>query len=87
MENVMQECSIKCICCKSPLVSLLPDLDQPMGGTEFSGGGDYGSKITDVAGLIFSVIICDDCLEKAILEKNVRENKIKYRSTLEAEFL
>lgn len=35
---------------------------QPRRGTEFLGGGDYGSTITDQSYLRYAVYICDTCL-------------------------
>ena len=79
-------CALKCFCCGKELFNC-GRLNQPLRGTEFSGGGDYGSEVTDEPGIKHILNICDDCIINALLEGKVRKIKREYKSTLKEEFL
>lgn len=65
----MGEYALPCIVCHADLKNFSPETDnQPLKGTEFTGGGDYGSAVTDVSGEKFFVNVCDDCILKALDE-------------------
>lgn len=58
----------RCLLCNKK-IEFLSCYSQPNGGTEFVGGGEYGSRITDVNDRRFAVYVCDDCMED-ILKTN-----------------
>lgn len=70
---------MNCIVCNKELVDLSADLSgtQPRDGTEFVGGGDYGSRVTDLQCTRFSINVCDDCIEKALKAGTCRRFKIQ----------
>ncbi len=58
--------ALNCIKCDKPLPNFAVRDNQPVGGTEFAGGGDYGSAITDIQDELFVVNVCDACLQVAL---------------------
>jgi hypothetical protein len=72
---------LPCIVCNKELANIasgrLGNVNQPMRGTEFIGGGCYGSRITDYGGAKFHINVCDDCLETALKEKKAYERPRK----------
>lgn len=76
--------SCRCILCNKK-IEFLSCHSQPNGGTEFVGGGEYGSRITDVNDRRFAIYICDNCMED-ILKTNPKrivqfrdEKMVKYK--------
>lgn len=59
-------CKAPCLVCGTPLGNCDPEGNQPGRGTEFTGGGCYGSSVTDHGDFTYAINICDDCLKKAI---------------------
>ena len=59
-----------CIACKSTLQNVdTAEDNQPVGGTEFSTWGHYGSAVTDLMGEAAHVVnICDPCLVAALAD-------------------
>lgn len=65
-------CLIPCFFCSGGLRNCgCDDGNQPLGGTEFIGGGCYGSVVTDVQQYRFAINLCDECLKDAIESKHV----------------
>jgi hypothetical protein len=58
----------RCLLCNKK-IEFLSCNSQPNGGTEFIGGGEYGSRITDVNDRKFAIYVCDDCMDD-ILKTN-----------------
>jgi hypothetical protein len=58
---------MNCIKCDRYLASISQLDNQPLNGTEFVGGGAYGSKITDDNSTRFIINVCDTCIETAIM--------------------
>ena len=65
-------CKVPCFFCGMGLRNLGVDSDNhPSGGTEFIGGGAYGSAISDVQYYRFAINLCDSCLKDAITSRHV----------------
>lgn len=77
---------LPCIVCNKELENIasgrLGNVNQPMKGTEFIGGGEYGSRITDYGGAKFIINVCDDCLERALKENKAYEHPRKFKGSL-----
>jgi predicted RNA-binding Zn-ribbon protein involved in translation (DUF1610 family) len=74
---------IKCISCNHP-IEFYSCHSQPFGGTEFIGGGVYGSRITDDQHK-YAIYLCDNCAETLIKTKSdlisvfTEEKSTKYK--------
>lgn len=65
-------CKVPCFFCGGGLLNLdIGSGNQPSAGTEFVGGGCYGSAITDTPYNKFAINVCDSCLRDAIESKKV----------------
>ena len=64
-----KSCKVPCLLCREQLIDLNPEEEgnQPASGTEFVGGGDYGSAITDHPDFRYAINICDKCVRTAIV--------------------
>jgi hypothetical protein len=58
---------MKCLTCKKTIVFQSCN-GHPNGGTEFVGGGEYGSRITDDK-YRYAIYVCDDCMEFRMKDK------------------
>ena len=54
----------RCIRCNS-VIEFQSCHSQPNGGTEFIGGGVYGSRVTDDSNR-YAIYVCDNCAESLI---------------------
>lgn len=72
----MGEMALPCFACGKELYNFSPYTDnQPQLGTEFRGGGDYGSRVTDIPEKVFILNICDGCIEEGLADKRVKKIK------------
>lgn len=61
---------MECCSCSKEMEDV--GIRQPKGGTEFLGGGDYGSTVTDVPCIRYAIYICDRCLLNLIKDGYVK---------------
>lgn len=57
---------MNCVCCNKNLPNMQSTVNQPISGTEFIGGGDYGSSVTDLPDIRFLINVCDVCIKRAL---------------------
>lgn len=64
---------MQCIVCDTPLADVGGDaVNQPIGGTEFTAVGHYGSGVFDPGdGSMLVINVCDECLKAAQAEHKV----------------
>lgn len=55
---------MNCVCCNKNLPNMQSTVNQPISGTEFIGGGDYGSSVTDLPDIRFLINVCDVCIKE-----------------------
>jgi hypothetical protein len=72
---------MNCIVCKRPLadIHMATDGNQPHGGTEFTGGGDYGSAVTDDE-YRYCINVCDPCIIAALKDETCKPFRVQPRA-------
>lgn len=68
----MTEETCLCFKCEQPMPNVNSPGFQPMGGSEFTTRGAYGSAVTDhMDGRTYAISICDECLTSKLGTKFV----------------